>query len=156
MSSRKTTTAVFATNSAPIKLAPRKAPKQTPEEKSAQHAFVEKQMEEDRIARLTAELKAAKAEKKAEADKAKEERKAQAATRKAEKAAKAANRLEDENAKQSAPARWHYHVTGMVTRRMSAGQSQEDAIEGALAALRAVMVAHLAEQPASTEPTTED
>jgi hypothetical protein len=34
---------------------------------------------------------------------------------------------------------------------MAAGQSQEEAIEGALAALRAVMVAHLAEQPVTGE-----
>jgi hypothetical protein len=156
MSSRKTTTAVFRTSAEPIKLAPRKQPKLTPEEKSAQHAFVEAQMEEDRIARLTAELKAAKAEKKAEADKAKEERKAHAAERKAEKAAKAATRLEDENAKQSAPARWHYHVTGMVTRRMQAGQSQDEAIEAALAALRGIMVAKLAEQPTADEATTDE
>jgi hypothetical protein len=68
-----------------------------------------------------------------------------------EREARKANRLADESAKQTEPARWHYHITGMVTRRMSAGQSQDEAIEGALAALRTVMVAHLAEQSASTE-----
>jgi hypothetical protein len=126
-----------------------------------QTAFINKQMEQDKlnaakaeVARANAALKAAREEEKKEREAKKAERAQQAAARKAEKAEKAANRLATVDAQQHEGARWHKRVVNAARKRIAAGATQEQAIEGVLAALREMLVARLAEQPTADEATS--